>query len=252
MNSTKQRIVLVGGLAMKGSDFSPLVANLSSLGIASTTYDNLYVGHGPRTSALSILDQALHGWQTIDSALGDGTSVHLFGISMGGMIAATMATLAPTRVLTLTLGATSPNTAEIPAIPDEIYVLWTKVASAQDLYNSVEIAFGETTIRERKEIVNGYFNYRLKKENGQSRSAFVRQLDSIRTFNGEVVYPDLKRLNLDAMLVSGDEDRLFPEVHSQYIAQHVRHRVRLEKTGHMLHLENPREIASILAERVGS
>ena len=252
MNGKEARIVLVGGLAMRGSDFSPLVASLASLGVASTTYDNLYVGHGPRPCSLSIHDQALHGWQAIDSALGPESSVHLFGISMGGMIAATMATLAPTRVLTLTLGATSPNTAEIPAVPDELYVPWTQVATAQDLYKCVEIAFGDTTIRERKEIVDGYFNYRLKKENGQSRSAFVRQLDSIRAFLGAVIYPDLKRMNLDAMVVSGDEDRLFPEAHSEYIAHHVRKRIRLARTGHMLHLENPRELASILAERIGS
>ena len=252
MNSIKPRVVLVGGLAMRESDFSPLVASLASLGLASTTYDNLYVGDGPRPSSLSIHDQALHGWQAIDSALGPESSVHLFGISMGGMIAATMATLAPTRVLTLTLGATSPNTAEIPAVPDEVYVPWTKVATAQDLYKCVEIAFGETTIRERKEIVDGYFNYRLKKENGQSRSEFVRQLDSIRAFPGAIIYPDLKRLNLNSLLVSGDEDRLFPEAHSEYIAHYVRDHTRLAKTGHMLHLENPRERASILAERVES
>jgi 3-oxoadipate enol-lactonase len=252
MNGTNSRLVLVGGLAMRGSDFSPLVATLSSLGIDAITYDNLCVGDGPRPGSLSILDQALHGWQTIDSTVGQGASVHLFGISMGGMIAATMATLAPTRVHTLTLGATSPNTSEIPAVPDELYVPWTQVAAAQDVYNSVEIAFGATTIRERKEIVDGYFNYRLKKENGQSRSEFVRQLDSVRAFPGEVIYRDLKRLNLDAMLVSGDEDRLFPEVHSQYIAQHVRGRIRLAKTGHMLHLENPQELASILSQRVRS
>jgi pimeloyl-ACP methyl ester carboxylesterase len=237
---------------MRGSDFSPLVASLSLLAVDSITYDNLYVGQGPRPSSLSILEQALHGWKTIDSTLGIGSQVHLFGISMGGMIAATMATLAPTRVLSLSLGATSPNTGEIPAIPDELYVLWTQVATAQDLYNSVEIAFGETTIREHKQIVDEYFNYRLKKENGQSRSEFVRQLDSIRAFSGEVIYPDLKRTNLDSMLISGDEDRLFPEVHSKYIEHHVRRRIRLPNTGHMLHLENPQELASILAERVGS
>jgi pimeloyl-ACP methyl ester carboxylesterase len=145
MNGTEARIVLVGGLAMRGSDFSPLVASLASLGVASITYDNLYVGHGPRPSYLSIHDQALHGWQAIDSALGPESSVHLFGISMDGMIAATMATLAPTRLLTLTLGATSPNTAEIPAVPDELYVPWTKDQPPQLSHlRSVSLQCGRT------------------------------------------------------------------------------------------------------------
>ena len=84
MIEEKLTIVLVGGLAMRASDFSSLVGSLAHRGIKAIVYDNLDVGGGPSPGSLSIQAQAEHGWSNINAIFGRDSRVNLFGISMGG------------------------------------------------------------------------------------------------------------------------------------------------------------------------
>ncbi|MCC2616481.1 alpha/beta fold hydrolase [Aestuariibacter halophilus] len=60
-----------------------------------------------RTSAYSLTDMAEDGWQLLDQL--DVQQAHLFGASMGGMIAQTMALQQPKRSLTMTSVMSSPG-----------------------------------------------------------------------------------------------------------------------------------------------
>jgi pimeloyl-ACP methyl ester carboxylesterase len=77
---------------------------------------------------------------------------------MGGMIASTMASMRPERIDKLILSSTSLNHPNLAAIPDTLYVKWTNARTPEDLWESFEIAFGNTTLkplpRWQKNILN--------------------------------------------------------------------------------------------------
>jgi pimeloyl-ACP methyl ester carboxylesterase len=174
---------MVGGLAMKADELIPLGDSLAAQGVRSVFFDNLFVGDGPRPkelSALTIEDQARHHWSLIDSlGIPASEKISIFGISMGGMIAASMAVLRKNQVEKLFLAATSANLPEKPAIGDKLYAEWMNAKSPEVLERAVTIAFGKTCLKNKKEIKDEYLRYRLMAENKQSGKDFVMQIYSI-------------------------------------------------------------------------
>jgi pimeloyl-ACP methyl ester carboxylesterase len=247
MPSSHGTILLIGGLAMRGGDFGPLVDALRRRGVRALTFDNLCVGDGPRVSPVTINAQAMHALHEAARLSGGTDPLPVFGLSMGGMIAATMTTLAPARVRRLALGATSPNTNELPAVPDSLYRTWTIASTPHDVRAAILPAFGPTAVAERPALVEEHVQYRLRHANKQSPKDFTDQLDAIRAFPGKEVYEALSRLKIPVTLISGDEDRLVPAPHADWIARRVEAHVTLPRTGHMLHLENPDGLATVLA-----
>jgi pimeloyl-ACP methyl ester carboxylesterase len=244
--------ILIGGLAMRGRELAPLAEALSAHGVTCYMFDNLFAGDAPRPMErmLSIEDQARHQWAELEALGLNFPHVTLFGISMGGMIAATMATLQPGRVQKLILAATSANLATHPAVPDALYQDWVATRTPEDLDRAVSIAFGRTTLTHRPDIKSQYFRYRLKAENGQSPKDFLAQLNSVREFPGEAVYRTLGQQNIPTTLITGEEDDLFPDSHARDILALLpqsRH-IALAQTGHMLHLENLNGLVRALIE----
>jgi 3-oxoadipate enol-lactonase len=237
---------------MRGHELAPLAKALGARSIPCCMFDNLFVGSAPRPldRGLSIEAQARRQWAELDALGLDFPQVTLFGISMGGMIAATMAALQPERVERLVLAATSANLVNHPAVPDALYNEWTSTRTPEDLDRAVSIAFGRTTLSQRPDIKSQYFRYRLKAENGQSPKDFIAQLNSIREFPGEAVYRTLGRQATPTTLITGEEDALFPDVHARDILALLPHcqRIALAQTGHMLHLENLEGLARAQTE----
>lgn len=242
--ATSSPILLIGGLAMKADEHEPLANNLySNLGRRILYFDNINVGDGPRVEApkqLTILDQAIHQWKKIDKIIGKTTSISIYGISMGGMIASTMATLYPQRVNKLVLAATSANLQHNPSVSDEMFENWINAKHEDDIKAATKIAFGSTTLQTKPQIFEEYFQYRLHRQNKQKAKEFIQQLISISTFDGKRIYRELNLLNVNATVLAGKEDRLFNNSHLSDIKQLLPNAyiVEFEATGHMLHLEN--------------
>lgn len=252
MSATMPLLLLIGGLAMKGSELLPFQQDLSSLGINSVFFDNLFVGDGPRPTniaALTIEDQARHQWKLVDElGISPAEKISIFGISMGGMIAAAMAAIHPDRVERLFLSATSANLADNPALSDELYNAWMNTRTPEDLDQAVTIAFGKTTLAERKEIKDEYYRYRLMAENKQSGRDFIYQLNSIRTFSGERHYLAVHEAKIPVVIIAGEEDDLFPKAHTEDMKRLLPNSTTttLKKTGHMLHLENKKGLCEAI------
>jgi pimeloyl-ACP methyl ester carboxylesterase len=175
-------IVLVGGLAMRAREFSELIEKLETLQLKAISFDNYAVaGQSVNDIPLTIEHQARFQWERIEQVTTE--PVDLFGISMGAMIAATMATVRPSSVRHLVLAATSANTPSHPAIPNHIYEEWIHASTPETVSKAITIAFGKTTLREKPDIVKDYLTYRLTRQNQQSPQEFVAQLDSIRVLN---------------------------------------------------------------------
>jgi pimeloyl-ACP methyl ester carboxylesterase len=83
---------------------------LSELATGRTVFAPVLPGYGPEDPASGehqiddMLELTLHGWDLVDAlGISPETTVHLIGHSMGAMIAAEMAAVAPTRVSRLGL-----------------------------------------------------------------------------------------------------------------------------------------------------
>ena len=247
MAASQGVILLIGGLSMTGDEFSPLVGALRRRGVRGLTFDNPCVGAGPRISPLTISAQAVHALAEAARLTGGTAPLMVFGLSMGGMIAATMTTLAPARVRRLAVGATSANTQELPAISDAIYATWIHAKTPEAMRAAMLPAFGSSTITGRAALVEEYVQSRIRHDNKQAPEDFAEQLDAIRGFPGKEVYETLDRMPVSVTIISGDEDRLFPAPHSEWLARRAEAHVVLPRTGHMLHLENPDGLAEVLA-----
>lgn len=244
-------VLLIGGLAMKGDELNDLGKRINELGnFPFLTFDNLNVGSGPRIDTrereVSIFDQASHLWQQLEKTEYRDSKISIFGISMGGMIAATMAHLRPERIEKLILSATSANLWNAPAVPNSLYNKWTQANEADEVWDAIAIAFGKTTFEKKPNVPQEYFNYRISGANGQKAKEFVSQVNSIRSFEGERVYESLSEKAFSIAVLSGDEDILFDKTHVEGIKSKISRAECFEfkNTGHMLHLENPVELAS--------
>jgi|GEM_PF-4649683 len=254
--NTKSHVLLIGGLAMKGDELNDLANRLNQIGsFTFLSFDNINVGSGPRVDLkiqdLTIFDQAAHQWQKVNEVLNTSEGkISIFGISMGGMIAATMVYLFPDRVDKLILSATSANLSTAPAVPDSLYNKWTQAKTAEEIWDAVTIAFGRSTFEKNPTIPKEYFNYRASGANGQKAKEFVSQVNSIRTFEGEKVYSKIGQNRLAVSVLSGDEDILFDRRHVEDIKSKIptANHFEFPNTGHMLHLENPSGLASKVFE----
>lgn len=250
----KNPFLLVGGLAMKSNELHDLANRLNKISQISTLgFDNINVGIGPRidlkVKELSIFDQAVYQWDQIDREIKNlNQKISIFGISMGGMIAATMAYLRPERIDKLILAATSANLLNLPAVPDSLYNKWMQSKTVEEVWDALTIAFGKTTFKKLPHVPKEYFIYRTAGLNGQNKKEFASQVNSIRSFDGEKVYNNLTSSNLSITILSGDEDILFNDQHVTSIISKVPNAKTFEllNTGHMLHLENPEALTKKL------
>lgn len=251
-NMIKSPILLIGGLAMKADEHSSLAECLrSKIGRRTIYFDNINVGAGPRienAKELTIFDQAQHQWNKINETVGTEVSISIYGISMGGMIASTMATMYPKRVESLVLAATSANLAHNPSVPDHLFETWTKAKHEDDIRTSTRIAFGNSTLTCAPEVYENYFQYRIKGLNQQKSKEFIQQLISVRNFDGKSIYKELNNLTMRTTVLTGKEDVLFNCKHKSDIKSLLSHAnfCEIEKTGHMLHLENLSQLSQIL------
>lgn len=254
ISSHENPILLIGGLAMKADEHSELAGLLSSqTGRRILYFDNLNVGDGPRleeAKQLAILDQALHQWHKVNETVGTESSISIYGISMGGMIAATMATLYPQRVEKLALAATSANLIHNPSVPDDLFIKWTKAKHEDDIRASTRIAFGATTLVTKPNVYEEYFQYRIKGMNKQKSKEFVQQLTSIRNFDGKSFYSLLANTSVPITVLTGSEDTLFNETHKHDIQSLIPKAefIELSNSGHMLHLERLEQLNEILSQ----
>ncbi len=223
----------------------------TNLGRRIIFFDNINVGNGPRVESakeLTILDQALHQWKQINETVGTNTSISIYGISMGGMIASTMATLFPERVKNLVLAATSANLPNNPSVPEDLFNKWTKAKHEDDIRVSTQIAFGRTTLTNTPNIYEEYFQYRIKGKNQQKAKEFIQQLNSVREFDGNQVYSQLSKTDIPVTVLSGAEDTLFNVSHKFDIKSVLTNAEfhEFSNSGHMLHLENLNQLVEIL------
>jgi pimeloyl-ACP methyl ester carboxylesterase len=204
----------------------------------------LLPGYGDSEGAESLrdmLDITLHTFDVVD-ALGLERPT-LVGHSMGGMIAAEMAAVAPREVERLGLIAPAGLWLEAHPIPD----LFSKLP-----HELPALLFHDAELGER--IMTAGANF----DDPQFLEAFVIRNTRQLAMASKLLFPlpdrglteRLYRIQAKTVIIWGDDDRVIAPVHGDAFRQEISHAqlIRVPSAGHMVILEQPDAVVAGLAE----
>lgn len=148
------------------------------------------------------------------------SSAHVFGFSMGGMIALNLALNHPERVKKLVLGCTSAG-GRLAVPPDTTVLdsLMTPVSSGdryQDFLNGMWVSLSDIFCDEEPEAVR-----RLAEQaalNPQTAAGYAAQLQAIMSHD---VADRLEEIHQPVLVLHGDADRLMPPENGRLLADNI-------------------------------
>ena len=232
--------VAIPGLGMAAHEL-PEVKGLVRL-------ENPEIGQGPTIGATSysLYDVAELHAQKIE-ALANASAASPFwvlGMSMGGMVAAILASDLRSRLprsCRFLFLVTSANTKVVPAVDDQRLEEWMRARPGSvESFRSVMAPFFSKEFTARSpEVIEAYASYRASGANGQSPKAFMRQVSALRGFDGALYFSRIKQD--EAAVISGAEDYVLDPRHAAELRRllpHAEH-TGLTGVGHMINLERP-------------
>ena len=207
-------------------------------------FDNRGVGKsdvppGPYT----IPDMARDAACVLDAA--GVSSAHVFGISMGGMIAQEFALLFPDRVGKLVLGCTSCGGKEAFAADADVgaALFPGNDLPMQEMFTAmIPFLYDSHTPRERIEQ-----DMALGLENLPSRQGFMNQLMAILWWQS---YARLPEIRASTLVLHGESDRLIPSANGAILANRIpgARFVLLREAGHLFLSDQPESSRNTLVE----
>jgi pimeloyl-ACP methyl ester carboxylesterase len=237
-------LLLIQGLGYGRWGWDPIVPGLDTRHLV-IAFDNRGIGEsdkpdGPYTAAqmagdaLQVLDEA-----GIERA-------HVFGASLGGMIAQELAVMAPERVDKLVLGCTTPGGPNAVPMPEVTLALFAEAASLAPevaLRRFVENALGESP---PPDLVDELFALRVLNPpdpgGWQAQAAAGMGFQGV---DGEITAPTL--------ILAGTADNVVDFRNCELLAARIPgSRVELlEGCGHLFFWEQPGECVSIINDFLG-
>jgi pimeloyl-ACP methyl ester carboxylesterase len=185
-----------------------------------------------------MLDFALHGWEVVDGLGLGGSRPSLIGHSLGGMIAAEMACLAPGALDRLVL---------VDALG-----LWLEEHPVPDLFSFLPFEFGDVLFKDAARgaaALTGGLDF---SDDEALRDFFVLNARRLGTA-GKMLFPipnrqvakRLYRANVDTLVVWGEDDALLPPVYADRWVELLpcATAARIADSGHMVPHEQPEALA---------
>ena len=155
-------VVFVHGLGYDRAGWGPLPRLLES-DFRVLLHDNRGVGESDVPDGPYAVSQLAADTVAVLDAAGVDTA-HVFGVSLGGCVAQELAISYPDRVRKLVLASTSPggpNAHPMPARGMEAFARFPTMELEAGLRLMVETSLGEHGVRERPELVEEIYAYRL-------------------------------------------------------------------------------------------
>jgi 3-oxoadipate enol-lactonase len=230
-------VLLIMGLGLSGGAWWRTVPVLSRR-LRVITFDNRGVG---RSSAFSYA-------YTTEAMADDAVSVlddlrldrvHVYGISLGGMVAQQLALRHPERVRSLVLGATSaggPRAARPDAEVMAFLRRRLRMRAEQAARASVPFNYGPRCRSEHSDRIEEDISQRLA--HPFAEHAYRAQMFAAGLHN---CYGHLPSIDVPTLVVHGRHDRMVPVANADLIAERVpgaRLRI-LEESGHLYPTEEP-------------
>jgi 3-oxoadipate enol-lactonase len=205
--------------------------------------DNRGVGQsdvppGPYQMALMASDAAA----VLDAA--GVKRAHIFGISMGGMIAQEFALQYPSRVYSLILGCTAaggPAAVKAEPAARDLLMARSKMTPDQAMEASVPYIYAPTTPRARIEE-----DFAIRRKRLTSLQGYMTQLQGILSWEA---YSRLPTIKVPTLVIHGESDRLVPPANGRLIAERIpgARLVMLPQASHIFTTDQPEAaLAAIL------
>ncbi len=239
-------VVFVHGLGYDRFGWGPL-PELLAQDFAVVTFDNRGVGdsdvpEGPYAVAQMAADTAA----VLDAAGID--TAHVFGVSLGGYIALEFALTYPERVRKLVLASTAPGGTRshpMPAAGLEAFGRFPTMEREAGLRLMVESSLGAHGVRERPELVEEIYRYRL--ERAPTLAGWQNQAYAGATFDA---YDRVPEIAAPTLVLQGGADSVVDPRNAELLAELIPN-VRLETIpdrGHLVVWEEGAALAPLVKE----
>jgi pimeloyl-ACP methyl ester carboxylesterase len=236
-------VLLIHGLGLSGGAWWRTVDALSPT-LRVITFDHRGIGRSeslrPSYTTEAMADDAV----SILDELGL-ESAHVYGISLGGMIAQQLALRHPERIRSLVLGATQPGGRRAVHADAEVMAFFRQrshMDKEEAAWASVEFNYGARCRAEHADRIAEDIERRL--EQPFSAQAYRAQLFAAAMHN---CYGRLDRIVVPTFVVHGAHDRVIPVANAHLMAERLPNcRLSvLEGSGHLYPTEAPEVDAAI-------
>jgi 3-oxoadipate enol-lactonase len=239
-----QPVLLISGLGMAATGWWRTIPVLAQ-GLRVLAFDNRGVGRSELTRGPYSLAQMADDAVAVLDAAGE-ESAHVYGISMGGMIAQEIALRHPKRVRRLVLGASTPGGYR-HELPDQVILAFLErrvgMPAEEAVWASVPYNYGRATRRRYAERIGEDVVQRLRfpvhPEGYKAQLAAAWRHDAAAR---------LDEISAGTLVLHGSEDRMVPPANGLRLAQAIpRARLKLLKgAGHLYTTDDPRADREVL------
>jgi 3-oxoadipate enol-lactonase len=209
-------VLLIMGLGMNATGWWRTVPVLVDAGLRVIAFDNRGVGRSERVPGpYTVAEMADDAVLVLDEA--GVRSAHVYGISLGGMIAQEVALRHPARIRALVLGATTAGgDAHVPAAPEIVAFLQLRAQMTAEhaVWASVPINYAPRTRRERGNRIAADISQRLRFP--VESEYYSAQLAAANGHDARV-----EDIRAPTLVVHGSEDVLIPPVNGERLAASI-------------------------------
>lgn len=228
-----------------GGDINIWVFNQEALAAERTVYAIDLPGHGGSTKDVGEGDLA----SLVDVVVGfmdamDMEKAHVFGHSMGGAVAGSLAIKHPERVQSLALIASAGLGEEINGEYIESFIAANR---RKEMKSALGLLFADQDLVNRQ-LVNDVIKF--KRLDGVDE-ALRKTADKLFPGGKQADVPDISNVEVPMLVVWGREDRIVPVSHSENVPGHARVEV-LDDTGHMPQMEAAGQVNRLIGEFLDS
>ena len=230
-------VLLIHGLGLSGGAWWRTVDALSQR-LRVITYDHRGIGRSesptPSYTTEAMADDAV---SILDEVGLD--AVHVYGFSLGGMVAQQLALRHPRRVRSVVLGATQPGGRRARRADGEVLGFFRRRAGMRHehaAWESVQYNYGSRCRAEHQDRIAADIEWRLSQP--FNARAYRAQIFAATLHN---CYGRLDRIDVPTLVVHGDEDRVIPVENAHLMAERLPNcRLSvLEAAGHLYPTELP-------------
>jgi pimeloyl-ACP methyl ester carboxylesterase len=239
-------LLLIRGLGSTCDGFKAQVEGLSPH-FRVISFDNRCVGRTEQPQQpFTISDMADDTAALLDSIGIEST--HVFGVSLGGMVAQELVLRHPARVRKLALACTHAGPRTAVRSPDWAVRIFNEsrdMPRADALRHSVPLLFARNTVDQQPELVEE--TLAVMAQNNQPKSSYLLQLGAVMQHDtvdrlGQITHPTL--------VLTGTEDTLVDPGNSRLIAKLIpaSRLLEFEETGHVFFTEKAAEVNRALID----
>ena len=212
-------ILMIMGLGASSAAWDPALVQALARSYGVITFDNRGTGQSDKPDA----PYSIQMFADDAAGLLDNLNIpqaHIFGVSMGGMIAQEFALRHPQRVATLTLGCTTAGGANsVPPPPESLKVLTAPregVPADEVIRRAQPLSYTAGFIASHRNELEAAIERILK--HPTPPFAFQRQLEATYTLQ---TWDRLPQIKAPTLVVTGAEDVLIPAKNSELIASRI-------------------------------